>query len=274
MYSYKIVDPLLFYTNLCGNVESEYKREEIDSTLKSEFLGALQPALGKLSVKKIDYTEIPMYTMELADEMNEVLSSKWRDLRGLAIVSVGINSVTASEEEVKKIQRLQEAAAMGSNAFAMAGRLTNAQAQAMEDAANNPNGSMTGFMGMGFAQQAGGMNNIGNLYGMGVQQQQAQAAQAAQQAAPAAEGWKCSCGMTATGNFCPNCGAKKPEPQTQNGWKCSCGMTVTGNFCSNCGAKKPTGCRCDKCGWTPAPGESAPRFCPNCGDPINENDLV
>ncbi len=276
VYSYKIVDPLLFYTNLCGNVESEYKREEIDSTLKSEFLGALQPALGKLSVKKIDYTEIPMYTMELADEMNEVLSSKWRDLRGLAIVSVGINSVTASEEEVKKIQRLQEAAAMGSNAFAMAGRLTNAQAQAMEDAANNPNGSMTGFMGMGFAQQAGGMNNIGNLYGMGVQQQAqaTQAAQAAQQAAPAAEGWKCSCGMTATGNFCPNCGAKKPEPQAQNGWKCSCGMTVTGNFCSNCGAKKPTGCRCDKCGWTPAPGESAPRFCPNCGDPINENDLV
>ena len=298
VYSYKIVDPLLFYTNLCGNMADEYRRSELDSTLKSEFLGALQPALGKLSVKKMDYTEIPMHTMELADEMNEVLSSKWRDLRGLAIVSVGINSVTASEEEVKKIQRLQEAAAMGSSPFAMAGRLANAQAQAMEDAANNSAGAMTGFMGMGFAQQTGGMNNIGNLYGMGVKQQ----AQAAQQAAPAAEEWKCACGAAATGKFCQNCGAKKPEPQPQNSWKCSCGAVATGKFCpecgspkpaenngwtcacgsvnkgkfcQNCGAKKPEGTplyRCDKCGWEPEDPTHPPKFCPECGDIFDDND--
>ena len=298
VYSYKIVDPLLFYTNLCGNMADEYRRSELDSTLKSEFLGALQPALGKLSVKKMDYTEIPMHTMELAEEMNAVLSSKWRDLRGLEIVSVGINSVTASEEEVKKIQRLQEAAAMGSSPFAMAGRLANAQAQAMEDAANNSAGAMTGFMGMGFAQQAGGMNNIGNLYGMGVEQQ----AQAAQQAAPAAEEWKCSCGAAATGKFCQNCGAKKPEPQPQNSWKCSCGAVATGKFCpecgspkpaenngwtcacgsvnkgkfcQNCGAKKPEGTplyHCDKCGWEPEDPTHPPKFCPECGDIFDDND--
>lgn len=306
VYSYKIVDPLLFYTNVCGNVESEYRREELDTTLKGEFLGALQPALGKLSAKKMDYTEIPMYTMDLADNMNEVLSSKWRELRGLSIVSIGINSVTASEKEVEKIQRMQEAAAMGSNAFAMAGRLTNAQAQAMEDAANNPNGAMMGFMGMGMAQQAGGMNNVGNLYSMGVQQQQAQMAQqqAQQPAAPSADSWTCACGNTVNGNFCPNCGAKKPAPApTENSWKCSCGTNATGNFCPNCGAKKPAedaswtcscgavnkgkfcqNCgakkpenhvyRCGKCGWEPEDPKNPPKFCPQCGDPFDENDVL
>lgn len=301
VYSYKIIDPLLFYTNVCGNMADEYRRDELDSTLKGEFLGALQPALGKLSARKMDYTEIPMYTMELADEMNNVLSSKWSGLRGLAIVSIGINSVTASEEEVKKIQRLQEAASMGSNPFTMAGRLAGAQAQAMEDAANNPNGAMMGFMGMGMAQQAGGAN-IGNLYSMGMQQQQQQQ----QAAAPAADpnAWKCSCGQTVSGNFCPNCGGKKPSPApAQNTWKCSCGADVSGNFCPECGAKKPEesagwtcscgavnkgkfcqNCgakkpesaplyRCDKCGWEPEDPKNPPKFCPQCGDPFNESDI-
>ncbi len=296
-YSYKIVDPLLFYTNICGNVTSEYRREELDSTLKSEFISALQPALAKLSAQRLDYTEIPAYTQELADEMNSVLSSKWRELRGIAIVSVGVNTVTASEKEVEKIQRMQEAAAMGSSAFTMAGRLAGAQAQAMEDAAKNSSGAMTGFMGMGFAGQAGGMN-AGDLYAMGVNQQQSRQAQPAE-----ANGWKCSCGATVTGNFCPQCGSKKPEPQAQNSWKCSCGATATGNFCpqcgakkpaeesgwtcacgavnkgkfcQNCGAKKPEGAplyRCDKCGWEPEDLTHPPKFCPQCGDPFDENDI-
>lgn len=189
---------------------------------------------------------------------------------------------------------------MGSNPFTMAGRLAGAQAQAMEDAANNPNGAMMGFMGMGMAQQAGGAN-IGNLYSMGMQQQQQQ-----QAAAPAADpnAWKCSCGQTVSGNFCPNCGGKKPSPApAQNTWKCSCGADVSGNFCPECGAKKPEesagwtcscgavnkgkfcqNCgakkpesaplyRCDKCGWEPEDPKNPPKFCPQCGDPFNESDI-
>lgn len=60
-------------------------------------------------------------------------------------------------------------------------------------------------------------------------------------------------------------------------WTCGCGAVNTGNFCTNCGSKKPEQpkvFRCDKCGWTPEDPSNPPKFCPNCGDPFNEGDAV
>ncbi|MBO5870013.1 MAG: SPFH domain-containing protein, partial [Clostridia bacterium] len=122
----------------------------------------------------------------------------------------------------------------------------------------------TGFMGFGMAANAmggGGFNAAQQLYGMGAQQQAQQPQQAPQQAA---NGWKCACGATATGNFCPECGAKKPE---NDGWKCACGAVNTGKFCQNCGAKKPASA-CEKCGYKFPEGEPLPKFCPECGDKV------
>ena len=86
-YSYRIVDPLLFYTNVCGNVSYEYRRSEIDSTLKVELMTALQPAFGKISEMGIRYSSLPAHTMDIADALNEVLSKKWSELRGIRISS-------------------------------------------------------------------------------------------------------------------------------------------------------------------------------------------
>ena len=99
IYSYRITNPLLFYANVCGNVREAYTRAEIDSQLKSEFMSALQPAFAKISTMGIRYSAIPGHTLELCDAMNEVLTSKWAQLRGLSIVSVAINSITASKED-------------------------------------------------------------------------------------------------------------------------------------------------------------------------------
>ncbi len=301
VYSYKIADPLLFYTNVCGNVEQEYSREELDGQLKTEFISALQPAFGKLSDLELRPNQIVSHNTELEDAMNTALSAKWGTLRGLKVVSIALGSVTLPEEDAEMIKQAQRTAIMRDPTMAAA-TLVGAQADAMKTAAGNSNGAMMGFMGMGMAQQAGGMN-AQNLFTMGMQQQQQQQMQQPQQAAPTPNAWKCACGATVTGKFCPECGAKKPEEKPQGAWTCKCGATATGKFCpecgspkpaedgwvcscgavnkgkfcQNCGAKKPEGAplyRCDKCGWEPADPKHPPKFCPECGDPFDDNDAI
>ena len=275
-YSYKIIDPILFYTNVCGNEADEYRRDKIDGMLKTELLTALQPAFAQISAMGIRYSAVPAHTMELADALNGQLSEKWTKLRGIQVVSFGVNSITASEEDEKMIKDLQKTAVFA-NPNMGAAALVGAQAEAMKAAASNTStGPMMAFAGMNMANQAGGMNAQA-LYGMG--QQQAAQAQPQGQAAPAqtgASGWTCSCGKTGnTGKFCAECGSPKPEPE-QNGWTCSCGHVNQGKFCQECGAKKPAGAplyKCDKCGWTPEDPHHPPKFCPECGDVFDDNDI-
>ena len=262
VYSYKIADPLLFYTNVCGNVSGEYRRSELDSQLKTEFISAMQPAFGQLSQLELRPNQIVSHTTELENAMNQALSAKWGQLRGLQVVSIALGSLTLPEDDAEMIKQAQRTAIMRDPTMAAA-TLVGAQADAMKAAAANEGGAMAGFMGMGMAMNAGGMN-AQNLFAMG-QQPQAQ---------PAAAGWKCSCGATATGKFCPECGSPKPSDE---GWKCSCGAVNKGKFCSECGSKKPSGVpqyRCDKCGWQPEDPTKAPRFCPECGDPFDSGDMI
>ncbi len=292
VYSYRIADPLLFYTKVCGNVSQDYTRDELDSQLKSEFISALQPAFAKLSDMELRPNQIVAHNTDLENVMNEALSVKWGQLRGLQVVSIALGSVTLPPEDAEMIKQLQRTAVL-QNPMMAGATLVGAQADAMKAAASNEAGAMTGFMGMGMAMNAGGGMNAQNLFAMGQQQ--------AQQPDPAANGWKCSCGAVVTGKFCPECGSKKPEPVQAGSWKCKCGATATGKFCpecgspkpaedgwtcscgsvnqgkfcQNCGAKKPEGAplyRCDKCGWEPEDPRNPPKFCPECGDLFDDND--
>ena len=229
-YSYHICDPILFYTNVSGNVTSEYTRDNLDSQLKTELLTALQPAFAKISAMGIRYSALPGHTTELSDALNEVLSEKWSGLRGIEIVSFGVSSVKAEEEDEKMIKEMQRNAAFMDPTRAAA-HMVGAQASAMQAAASNQGaGPAMAFMGMGMAQNMGGMN-AANLYQMGQQQAAQQPAPAPAPAAPA--GWTCSCGQTGNqGKFCMGCGAAKPEPKPADSWKCSCGATATGKFCT------------------------------------------
>ena len=268
-YSFLLSNPLLFYTNVCGNVSADYTKEQLEGQMKTELLTALQPAFARISEMGIRYSALPGHTTELADALNEELSAKWRDLRGMEIASIGVSSVKASEEDEAMIKEMQRNAAFRNPNMAAA-HLVGAQAAAMQAAASNTAaGPAMAFMGMNMAGQAGGAD-AASLFQMGQQQ-------AAAPAAPAAGAWTCpSCGATATGKFCPECGAKKPE--AAEGWTCpSCGTVNKGKFCAECGAKKPAGAiqyRCDKCGWEPEAGAKPPKFCPECGDPFDNDDIV
>ncbi len=238
-YSYRIINPMVFYANVCGNVSNVYTRDKIDSMLKSELLTALQPAFARISDMGVRYSALPGHTMEISDALNEVLSKKWTELRGIIVYSFGMNSVTASKEDEDMIKQLQKSAVMRDPNMAAA-VLAGAQADAMRSAAENRGGAMTGFMGMGMAQQAGGAG-IQNLYAMGQERQQAAVAE------PSATGWVCSCKTVNKGKFCYECGKAKPAGVPQY--------------------------KCDKCGWEPEDPAKPPKFCPECGDPFDDGDI-
>lgn len=251
VYSYKIDNPLLFYANVCGNVEQDYTREELDGQLKTEFISALQPAFGRLSNMEMRPNQIVSHNTELEEAMNAALSAKWGELRGLKVVSIALGSVTLPEEDAEMIKQLQRTAVFQNPNMAGA-TLVNAQADAMRAAAANSAGAMTGFMGMGMAMNSGGGMNAENLFAMGqkqaAQQQTQQAAQQQTQQAAQSGTWTCSCGAVNQGKFCQECGTKRPE-----------GTPIF---------------KCDKCGWEPQDPAHPPKFCPECGDPFNENDKI
>ena len=261
-YSYVICDPIVFYSKIAGNVADEYTKDELDSQMRREFVSALTPSIGKLSALGIRPSAITAHTNEIEDELRNQLSAEWKEGRGIEVKSIALNPIDLPEEQAKLITDAQRAAILRDPTMAAA-TLVSAQASAMEAAANNSAGAMTGFMGMGMAMNNGSAVNPTNLYAMGN----------APKEQPAVNGWNCSCGNLATGKFCTECGSKKPDT---DGWKCSCGALNKGKFCSECGSKKPAGAllyKCDKCGWEPEDPAKPPKFCPECGDIFNEADV-
>lgn len=300
-YDYIIADPILFYTSLAGNITHEYRRSEIDASLKAAFIDALQTGLSKVSKQGIRYSEITDHKDAIVDAMNEVLAAKWGESKGIKITNVYMNPFTFDEKIEQRINDAQMRAIDRDPGMA-ATVMLNAQAEAMKLAAGNTaTGPMMGFMNMNMAQQMGGMNSQA-LYQMSAQQQamQQQAMQQQQAAAQNANAWTCSCGTSNTSKFCMNCGTPKPAPAGEwkcncgasntskfcmncgapkpnnDGWSCKCGAVNKGKFCMECGAPKPAGAplyRCDKCGWEPEDPTHPPKFCPECADPFDENDV-
>ena len=243
-YSYRISDPIKFYSSISGNFDGEYKRSALDSQLKSEFISALQPAFGELSRLGLRPNEIVAHTDELERALNKALSQEWGSLRGLEVVSVAIATLTIPEEDQALIKEAQMSVVY-SDASRAAGLYVKSQSEAMKSAASNPNGAFAGFMGMGMA---GGNADPSSLFRMAEEKKKEKK-----------DVWVCSCGKENTGKFCTECGSKKAES-----WVCSCGAVNTGKFCSECGKKRSEGVKCPTCGWT-APEGSSPKFCPECG---------
>lgn len=224
-YNYQVVDPIMLFSNIAGNVEESYSRKDLDGTMKKEFIAAMRPSLAALSRLELRPSQVADHEPELAEELKKNLTQKWLEDRGIEIKEVNILSTEVPPDELKQISDLQKMATLRDPGLAAA-KITEAQAEAMKTAAGNQGGAMMGFMGMNMAQMAGGMNNQ-SLYQMAGQQQQ-QYQQPAPQSAPV-QGWSCACGASGnTGKFCRECG--KPKPAPAESWTCACGTVNTGKL--------------------------------------------
>ncbi|WP_230397719.1 SPFH domain-containing protein [Novisyntrophococcus fermenticellae] len=235
-YSFQIKNPVAFFENVCNDPSRKVEREELTAQMKSEVLASMQPALGRIAAKGISYDMLINYPVQIAEELNKELDAKWEQLRGIVMVNLALESVTVDDASAEKISKLQEARAMGTNTAIAGGRLVNAQANAMESAASNSAGAMTGFMGFGMA---GGNDAGANAMELMRQANQQQTSQSQKQEKEDGKiSWDCVCGKTGNiGKFCPECGAPKPEIKN---WFCTeCGAKNSGRFCSECGARRP-----------------------------------
>ncbi|WP_458458413.1 SPFH domain-containing protein [Pseudobutyrivibrio sp.] len=209
-YSMRVSDPTQLYVSLAGNVKDEYTIEDIQDQLRATFIAALQPALGKLTNLGVRPSAIPSYTKEMSEAMGEELNSDWTNKYGLAITSVQILTTVIPDEDAATLKELQKTGAFRNQSMAGAA-LIGAQAEAMKNAASNPNGAMMGFMGMNMAMQAGGANAQDLLNAGAATTGANQMAGAANGGAAAGNRWFCpNCGNENFGNFCVNCGTKRP----------------------------------------------------------------
>ncbi len=254
-YTFRITNPVAFYTKICANVHGDYAKETLISTMRNEFVCALNRGFEKLSNLNIRPYALPQHVDELTESMNEVLSKKWGKDRGIIIESIAINRVILPEES-QTLKEVQGAASL-SNSMQTGDYMTGQTGAPMQTAANNPNNAMRGFVGMGM-----GMTNamdgaqVGDLFSAGPQQQCAARFGATPQ--NVAGGWTCKCGTLNSGKFCFNCG--KPQPTIC--WTCKCGTLNSGKFCFNCGKPQLTICWTCVCGAV-----NQGKFCANCGKP-------
>lgn len=290
-YSFHIVDPLLFYKNVCGNVTEEYNKSsgegaKLLSMMKSELLAKLPMALAPIAAQGVLPYQVQNHVDEICEYLKKALSDKWTQQRGIEVVSMTI--IPSVPEEAKEELNKWNNTVMLTNPDMERARKSEAFAGFMDRSSlgNGQGGStdpMSGMMGMMAMNMMGGMMNNNNMAGVQQQpmqqpvQQQPIQQQPVQMAAPTQApvlGWACSCGHNGnTGKFCAECGSPKPSDA---GWTCSCGTVNQGKFCSNCGSKKPSGAplyKCDKCGWEPEDPAHPPKFCPECGDIFDENDI-
>ena len=268
-YTFRIKNPITFYTNIAGNVADTYRKESIEQQMKTEMQSAMLPAISGLARLGLRYDEIPLRTAELATALNDALKDKWLEQRGIELTSIVITNIVPTDSSVEQIRQMQESSAYANNTRMLGARLGASQADAMGAAAANANGAMAGFAGMNMA-----MGMSGTIDATALLNTPNQAGAVLQSSAPVAnsDSWVCSCGQTNTMLYCQECGKKRPEPKAK--WICVCGQENSNKFCGACGRKKPKKLVCDKCGYEIDMMAKLPKFCPQCGDPIDENDEV
>lgn len=230
-YTFKITNPATFMNEIAG-MSDEYRKDELLEQMRSEVMDSFEKVLNQLGcVNKIPVRSLPSQKDKVKEIMAEGNYDEAIQKRGISIIGFNIESVSLDEESQEKINNYE----LSSNVYMQQGTMVGAYAQSMKDAANNPNGATNGFVGVGMANMASG----GMMGGATTSPwQNATPAQNNSNNTATTEAWECpNCKKQVNGNFCSDCGTKKPEKA----------------FCPNCGKKV----------------DKDTKFCPDCGTKLN-----
>ncbi len=260
-YTFKLDDVGVFMRIHAGTANVVRKRD-ITEQMRSEVIASFQNVLNEMgnSQHRVPVLELPSYTDEMKQVMDERVFDEPIRARGVRLVSFTVESVSLDDISQAKIDRYE----FSSNAMMQQGKII----EAMGDAANNTGGAAGAFMGMGMMNMgSGGMTGsvMQNAWGNQGQQANYDPYQQGGEKARQLQGVPCpKCGTMITGKFCPECGTPAPSPKAA--MRCpKCGTESTGKFCPECGtplvAVGPK--RCPNCG-----AEVKGKFCPECGTPV------
>ena len=231
-YTFKITNPATFMNEIAG-MSDEYRKDELLEQMRSEVMDSFEKVLNQLGcVNKIPVRSLPSQKDKVKEIMAEGNYDEAIQKRGISIIGFNIESVSLDDESQEKINNYE----LSSNAYIQQGTMVGAYAQSMKDAANNPNGATNGFVGVGMANMASG----GMMGGATTSpwQNATPVQNNSTNNTTSTETWECpNCKKQVNGNFCPDCGAKKPEKA----------------FCPNCGKKV----------------DKDTKFCPDCGTKLN-----
>ena len=200
IYSFRVSDPVAFLKEAFGT-NAYMSVEGVTGQIKRTLVSGLSDAIAQSKIPALDlaanYDELGQYALQ-------TLSSRIANL-GLKLETFVIENISLPDEVEKAMDRRTSMGVVGD-----LNKYTQFQtAEALRDAANNPNG-MAGFgasMGMG-AMMAQTMQGAFNPQAAAPAQQAAPQ----QDAAPAGETKFCSeCGnrIPRAAKFCPECGAKQ-----------------------------------------------------------------
>lgn len=252
-YTFRIANPALFMQTIAGMADI-YRKEELVEQMRTEVMAVFQNVVNELgnSEHKVPVLEMPSQTDEIRTMMNQQVFDENIRNRGLEIVGFSVESVSLDAESEKKIDNYESA----SNSFIQQGKLVDAYANAIQDAASNDAGSVNGFMGMGFMDMSTGGMFKGGMQGpwnsQNVQNSTIDMSKNEQE-------------VTKDSNVETNPEASDNEENL--GWKCECGNNNPkgAKFCNECGKRKVEKGFCAKCGYSNS--ENA-KFCNNCGEKL------
>lgn len=234
-YSIKVVDPLLFFMEAIPRNKNKVEIQDINEQYLSEFLEALQSTMNQMSADGIRISHVASRGRELSKYMADVLDEDWKRMRGMEVQSVGISSISYDDES-KELINMRNKGAMLGDATVREGYVQGSIARGLEAAGSNEGGSTGAFLGMGL-----GMQGAGGFMDAASRSNQRQ--------------------MEENKKEVPS----NPSQNNRNHWFCpDCGNQNHGNFCVECGAKKPISNKCTNCGYEPKDG--TPNFCPECGN--------